>query len=203
MDPATFGPDHFARFLPRDNGFMDDLEEDSVERNIPIIGPNIGQTLFVLVRATGAMRILELGTANGYSTIFMARALPVGGRIDTMEWGQEIAAEARENLEMAGVANVVTVHVGDALEMVKDLKSASFDLIFMDIEKEMYSDALEDCVKLLRKGGMLVCDNVAFKSSGDFNERIFAHPELETSFIYGRFLGHSPDEDALSMSVKV
>ncbi len=182
---------------------MDDLEEDSVERNIPIIGPNIGQTLFVLVRATGAMRILELGTANGYSTIFMARALPVGGRIDTMEWGQEIAAEARENLEMAGVANVVTVHVGDALEMVKDLKSASFDLIFMDIEKEMYSGALEDCVKLLRKGGMLVCDNVAFKSSGDFNERIFAHPELETSFIYGRFLGHSPDEDALSMSVKV
>ena len=203
MDPETFGPDHFARFLPRDNGFMDDLERTSFERKIRITGPNVGQTLHVLVRAMGAKRVLELGTANGYSTIFMAQALPVGGKIDTMEWSQEMAAEARDNLERAGVANRVSVHVGDALEMVKDRDSASFDLIFMDIEKEMYSDALEDCVRLLRKGGLLVCDNVAFKTSGDFNERLFAHPELETSFIYGIFLEHSPDEDAISLSVKL
>ena len=84
-----------------------------------------------------------------------------------------------------------------------DISVGSFDLVFMDIEKEMYTDALPHCVRLLRVGGVLVCDNVAFRSAGDFPERLHRHQELLTCFIHGTFLHHSPDRDAISISVRL
>ena len=72
----------------------------------------------------------------------------------------------------------------------------------MDIEKEDYSKALPDCVRLLRPGGILFSDNVAFESAGDFNEKLNSHPKLETSFVSGQFISHSPDDDAISISRK-
>jgi predicted O-methyltransferase YrrM len=182
---------------------MDAIEADSMKRRVPIIGPSVGSLLSVIVRATGARRILELGTANGYSTIFMARALPDGGRVTTIEWDPDLAEEAMGNFRAAGVTDRIELLVGDALELIKDLDADSFDLVFMDIEKEMYSDALEDSVRVLREGGLLFTDNVAFESAGDFADRLHGHPDLETSFVYGNFYNHSPDEDALSLSVKV
>ena len=91
---------------------------------------------------------------------------------------------------------------GDGPEAIEKVKERPFDMIFMDFEKEMYSEALPDCVRLLKPGGTLICDNVAFRSSGDFNDRLAAHPGLDTSFIFGTFHNHSPDEDAISVSVK-
>jgi predicted O-methyltransferase YrrM len=91
--------------------------------------------------------------------------------------------------------------VGDAMELMRDM-DGPFDLMFNDIEKEMYTGSLPDCVRLLRPGGLLVFDNVAFTSAGDFNEVLARHPELDTSFVYGNFHHHAPDEDALSISVK-
>jgi len=120
-----------------------------------------------------------------------------------MEWDAEVAAEAKTNLERTGLADRVDLVVGDAREMMKEAEDGSFDLIFMDFEKEMYTEALPDCVRLLRQGGTLLCDNVAFVSSGDFNQVLADHPELDTSFVFGTFYKHSPDEDALSISVKV
>jgi predicted O-methyltransferase YrrM len=203
MTPETFEPDHFVQFLPKGDEFMDALEMDSLSREVRITGSAVGHLLHVIARALGARRILELGTANGYSGIFLARALPDDGLLTTMEWDEEIAGEAKVNFERAGVEGKVAQMVGDARLMMRDLEPGTFDLIFMDFEKEMYSEALPDCVRLLREGGTLLCDNVAFKSSGDFNQRLSEHPELETSFIYGNFHNHSPDEDALSLSVKV
>ncbi len=203
MAPDTRGPGFFERFLPRDGGFMDSLERESVERDVPIIGPSVGALMSVLVRATGASRILELGTANGYSTIFMARAVPEGGRVLTVEWDPQLAEEARANFEATGVDDRIDVLVGDALELVRGLEGGSFDVVFMDIEKEMYSEALPECVRVLRAGGLLVVDNVAFRSAGDLPELLHGHPGLETSFLYGVFHNHSPDEDAISLSVKL
>lgn len=202
MTSDMFGEEDFHRFLPSDGGFMDALERDSVERGVPIIGSNVAGLLSVLVRATGARRVLELGTANGFSTIFLARALPEGGTVTTMEWSQDLADEAAANIEATGVADRIVLMVGDALELVRDQPDGSFDMVFIDIEKEMYSDALEDSVRVLRPGGIMVSDNVAFRSSGDYNQRLHDHPDLETSFIYGVFHNHSPDEDAIALSVK-
>ena len=201
MPSETFPPEHFVKLLMRDGGVLDALEEDSVKRGVNIVGPSVGTLLYILSKAIGARRILELGTANGYSTIWLARALPEGGKIVTLEWGQEWADEAKGHFEKAGVADRIEVIVGDALEKMKAM-DVPFDLVFQDIEKEMYTAALPECVRLLRPGGLLVCDNVAFTSSGDYNEVLAGHPELETSFVYGNFHHHAPDEDAVSISVK-
>jgi predicted O-methyltransferase YrrM len=198
-----FGPDHFPQFLPEHDQFMEALETDALERDMRITGPAVAQLLHVVVKSSGAKRVLELGVSVGYSTIYMARALPEGGVITAMEWDAEVAAEAKVNFEMVGVGDRIDLMVGDARVMMKDLEPGTFDLIFMDFEKEMYSDALPDCVRLLREGGTLICDNVAFVSSGDFNQRLADHPELVTSFVFGTFYKHSPDEDAISLSVKV
>ena len=202
MPPDTLGPEHFVQFLPRDGGLIDALERDSIARGIPIVGPTVGALLSVLVRATGARRVLELGTANGYSAILIARALPRDGKLVTVEWDAAIAAEARANLGGARLSRRVDVLVGDAFGLMKGMRGGSFDLVFMDIEKEMYTRALPHCVRLLRAGGVLVCDNVAFRSAGDFPERLSRHMGLETCFIHGTFHHHSPDRDAISISVK-
>ncbi len=203
MSIDMFGPEDLHQFLPKNDDFMSALEEDALKRGVRITGPDVANILAVLTKAIGAKRILELGTAVGYSTIFMARALPAGGRITTMEWDEGMVKEALGNFRATGLEGRVESLVGDAREMIKDMEPGSFDMIFMDLEKQMYSDALPDCVRLLRKGGTLVCDNVAFRTSGDFNTRLASHPQLVTSFIYGTFYKHSPDEDAISVSVKV
>jgi len=89
-----------------------------------------------------------------------------------------------------------------ANRVMRGMRAGSFDLVFMDIEKEMYTRALSHCVRLLRSGGVLLCDNVAFRSAGDFPERLARHRALETCFIHGTFHHHSPDKDAISISVK-
>lgn len=203
MPREMYPPGHFHDLLPRLDGFMSALEEDALRRDVRITGPDVANLLAVLVRSTGAKRVLEIGTAVGYTGILMARALPEDGRLITMEWDEGIAREARDNIRAAGLEDKLVSMVGDARQMVRDLESGSFDMIFMDHEKEMYSETLPDCVRLLRVGGTLVCDNVAFRTAGDFNRILAAHPQLETSFIYGTFYKHSPDEDAISISVKV
>ena len=202
MSSDFFGPDHFPQFLPEHDEFMAALEEDALERGMRICGPAVAHLLSVMVKATGAKRVLELGVSVGYSTIYMARALPVGGLVTAMEWDAEVATEARTNFDRTGLSDRIDLAVGDAREMMRDLPDGSFDMIFMDFEKEMYTEALPDCVRLLREGGTLFCDNVAFRSSGDFNERLAEHPDLDTSFVFGNFYKHSPDEDAVSISVK-
>lgn len=203
MSSDYFGPDDFPKFLPKHDEFMEALEADALERGVRITGPAVGQLLLVMVRALGARWVLELGVAVGYSTIYMAKGLPEGGRIVAMEWDAEIAAEAASNFKTTGLEDRIDLRVGDAREMMKDEEAGSYDLIFMDFEKEMYSEALPDCVRLLREGGTLLCDNVAFRSSGDFNQLLADHPELDTSFVFGTFYKHSPDDDAISLSVKV
>ncbi len=202
MSSDYFGPDDFHQLLPEQDGFIKALEDDALARDMRICGPSVAQLLGVMVRATGAKRVLELGVSVGYSTIYMARALPSDGKVVAMEWDKEVAAEAMVNFESAGVDGRIDLMVGDARLMMKDLEPGTFDFIFMDFEKEMYSDALPDCVRLLREGGTLLCDNVSFKSSGDFNQRLADHPDLETSFVFGNFYRHSPDDDAISISVK-
>jgi predicted O-methyltransferase YrrM len=202
MTSDFFGPEHFPQFLPEHDEFMERLETDALDRGMRICGPSVGHLLHVLVKATGAERVLELGVSVGYSTIYMARALTEGGRITAMEWDAQVAAEAGANFEAVGVSDRIELMVGDAREMMRDQEDGGFDFIFMDFEKEMYSEALPECFRLLRPGGTLFCDNVAFRSSGDFNRLLADHPGLDTSFVFGNFYKHSPDDDAVSISVK-
>ena len=114
-------------------------------------------------RGLGARRILEIGTLGGYSTIWLARALPAGGRLITLEAEARHAEVARANLSRAGLADVAEVRVGPAQETLPQLHAAGegpFDLIFIDADKPGYADYLDWSVRLSRPGSMIIADNV-------------------------------------------
>lgn len=123
------------------------------------VAPNQGKLLHLLARLMGASTILELGTLAGYSTIWLARALPDGGRLVTLEIDPDHAAVARMNLEAAGVADRVEVRVGDALEALSQLEGP-FDLVFLDADKQRNPEYLEWALRLTRPGSLIVADNV-------------------------------------------
>jgi predicted O-methyltransferase YrrM len=128
------------------------------------VSPLQGKFLHVLVRVTQAKRVLEIGTLGGYSTIWMARALPEGGRIVTLEFEPRHAAVARANLRNAGLLSKVDLRVGRALASLERLGksgAAPFDLVFIDADKENNPQYLEWALKLSRPGTVIVVDNVA------------------------------------------
>ena len=132
---------------------------------LPAIGvsPLQGKFLFLLAKMAQARRVLEIGTLGGYSTIWMARALPANGRIVTLEVDAKHAEVARGNLRGAGVLEQVDLRVGRALEWLPKLqaeKAGPFDLVFIDADKQNNAEYLEWAVKLGRPGTVIVVDNV-------------------------------------------
>ena len=123
------------------------------------VAPNQGKLLHLLARMQGARSILELGTLAGHSTIWLARALPEGGRLVTVEADPEWAATARENLERAGVTDRVEVRLGRAAEVLPQL-DGPFDLIFLDADKASNPEYLGLALELSRPGTAIVADNV-------------------------------------------
>ena len=127
------------------------------------VAPNQGKLLHLLAAATGARRVLEIGTLGGYSTIWLARALPADGRLTTLELDPAHAAVARSSFERAGVADRVDVVVGPALDSLDAMVEAgaeSFDLAFVDADKENLAPYVERCLALTRPGALIVVDNV-------------------------------------------
>lgn len=118
-----------------------------------------GKFLNLMALAIGARRILEVGTLGGYSAIWMARALPEGGRLVTLEIDPKHAAVARANLAHAGEGAKVDVRLGRAIDLLRDLEGP-FDLSFIDADKESNADYFEHAVRLSRKGTVIIVDNV-------------------------------------------
>jgi caffeoyl-CoA O-methyltransferase len=125
------------------------------------VSPEIGRLLGIFVQATGARRVLEIGTLGGYSAIHLARALPADGRLISLELDDRHAQVARENLSHAGLADRAEVRMGAALDLLPTLTAeAPFDLAFIDADKESYPAYLDWCIRLVRPGGMIIVDNV-------------------------------------------
>ena len=179
---------------------------------LPIVNPAVGRFLEALVVATGTRRVLEIGTANGYSALWLARSLPADGQILTLEINPERAAVARHHFEESGLADRVDVIVGDAARMVHKV-AGPFDLIFNNGEKRQYGPLLNRLVSLLRPGGVLVTDNVLWNGEvvpglvapprrepddtaaiAEYNQRLAADERLITSFL--------PVRDGLAVSVR-
>jgi predicted O-methyltransferase YrrM len=146
----------------------------SAEAGLPAIAvsPAQGKLLNLLARMVKARRILEFGTLGGYSTIWLARALPTDGRLTTLEYEQKYADVARANIARAGLAGQVDVRVGAALDtlplLAEELQTGRiepFDLVFIDADKEHNADYFVASVRLTRPGGVIIVDNVV--RSGD------------------------------------
>ena len=147
---------YFRGLVPHRGELLQRLEAEAAREHIPIVGPVVGELLFILGRVMGARRILELGTATGYSAIYLAQAVaPEFGTVITLENNSDMARRARENIASSGLSERVEVQIGDAGTLMAALEGY-FDLIFMDIDKEGYLPALADCHRLLRPAGLLV-----------------------------------------------
>ncbi len=209
-------PDAVERYLASLNRVSDqvlqDIAREGQDRDLPLVDAEVGALLRVLAMAVRATRILEIGTAIGYSGIWMAGALPEGGMLLTMEVDEQRVREARGNFKRAGVAERVNVMTGNARLLLAKV-SGPFDLIFQDGDKLMYGPMLNRLIELLRPGGLLVTDNVLWdgdvvpgfgahkhtnpadaEAIAAYNEQIHNHPSLVTSIV--------PLRDGVAISVK-
>jgi predicted O-methyltransferase YrrM len=188
-------------FVPPDRA-LDEAIRSSVAAGLPQIhvSPAQGKLLYLLARLAGAQRILELGTLAGYSTIWLARALPPDGRLLSLEVNGQHAALARTNLARAGVGDRVEVLVGPALETLARLverREPPFDLVFIDADKPNYPGYLEWALRLTRPGSLILADNVvragAVLSTGTtddnavgartFNAALAADPRVDATIL--------------------
>jgi predicted O-methyltransferase YrrM len=210
-------PDLVERYLAHLNHLsdpvLDDMARAGTEQKLPLVDAEVGAFLRVLATAIGATRILEIGTAIGYSGTWLAGALPPGGLLLTMELDPGRARIARENFALAGLADRASVMVGDASLLLAKV-AGPFDLIFQDGgDKTQYVALVDRLVDLLRPKGLLVTDNVLWngevvpgfverpsrkesdtRAIAAYNERINTHPRLMTSTL--------PLRDGVSISVK-
>jgi predicted O-methyltransferase YrrM len=194
---------YFGEFIPRRDELLLAMEKEAEREGIPIVGPVVGELLYILARLSRASTILELGTATGYSAIYLARGCElVGGRVITLEKDESMLEKARANLVKAGLDNRVEVLLGDVFELMAGMEN-QFDLIFMDIDKEAYTHALPHCGRLLKTGGLLVTDNIGFAAADQFNRTLFALEQWRTVHLLSFLPRHSPENDGLSLALKV
>jgi predicted O-methyltransferase YrrM len=188
------------------------IASEGAQSGLPIVDPQTGSLLRALTRASGAGRALEIGTAIGFSGLWIATALSTSGSLITLERDPQRAAIARDHFANAGVADKVSVMIGDASRYLHKI-AGPFDLIFQDGDKRQYEPMLDRLVDLLRPGGVLVSDNVLWNGevipgyvgapihdAGDtaaiaaYNQRLSSDPRVLTTFL--------PVGDGVALSIK-
>ncbi len=206
----TAQAEYLERMLPRRDDLLREMESYAATEAIPISDPEVGLLLQMLIRASGAVRVLEVGSAIGYATLWMAR----GGettRVIGLERDLERIEIARGYLARAAVEDRVQLLAGDALEVMQGLQP-SFDLIYLDSEKNDYRRLLDYSLQLLRVGGLVVIDNLLWKGQvadppedpddedaeaevlRAFNGYFAMHPQLDSQVL--------PLGDGLGLAVK-
>lgn len=149
---------YLYELLPERDGVIWEMEKYAEEHRVPIIGPAVARLLSLFAQVSGAKNIFEMGSAIGYSTIWLARAAGPKGKVHYTDGDPANAERAREYFRRAGVAKRIHVQVGDALELLKKTPG-KFDLIFNDVNKDQYPDAFRAALPKLKRGGLLITDN--------------------------------------------
>jgi len=201
---------YIESLLPRRESWFLEMERMAAEEDFPAVGPQVGMFLEILARSMNARRIMELGSGFGYSGLWFAKALPEDGYLLLSDFEEKNRALAESFFEQAGKSNLMEFRVGDALRLMEDVEGP-FDIIFNDIDKELYPDVIEPVFRLLRKGGLFITDNTLWygrvaaekPDPGDtvtpyvkeFNDRLKAHSGFLTTVL--------PIRDGVSLSTKV
>lgn len=203
--------DYVRDLFAGEDAVLTDLRHEIKRQGLPEIhiSPQLGRLLEVLLAAVGARRVLEIGTLGGYSALWMVRALPLGGRVVTLEIDPSRAAFARKYFEEAGRGDMIQVRVGDArgtLAAMVEEAVEPFDAVFIDADKESYVEYLDWSLQLVRPGGLVLADN-AFRNGRvldtapdaatrgilAYNERVATDERLASTVI--------PIRDGLAVSV--
>lgn len=199
--------EYLLNITPERDEVLSDMEELAVEKNFPIVGPLVGRTLFMLAQAIQAKRILELGSGYGYSAYWFAKAIGKEGTVICTDADAVNAERAREYFRRGKLSGKIDFRVGDALKIIDDL-DGTFDIIFNDLDKHQYPKAFRKSVPKLRKGGLLVSDNVLWHG-----KVLDKKPDTDTAGIltYNRLIYSSKDlfttivplRDGISVSIKM
>lgn len=139
---------------------LQQIEQRAIEDNVPIIRKEMESFLRVMLTIKQPLNVLELGCAIGYSAILMSEYLPDGGHITTIENYDKRIVQAKENIQLAGAEDKITLLEGDAMERMGELTSDSYDFVFMDAAKAQYINFLPEVLRLMKKDAILIADNV-------------------------------------------
>jgi caffeoyl-CoA O-methyltransferase len=195
--------------LPKRDAVLREMERYAARHDVPIVGPSCARVLYQLARLIGARRVFEMGSAIGYSTLWLARAVGPKGTVYYTDGDPANADRAETYLKKAGVKGRVRLLVGNALDLL-DSTEGQFDLIFNDVDKTQYPDALSRAVDRVRAGGLLVTDNVLWdgrvarpvpardletRAIQKFNRLIYRSPKLFTTI--------NPLRDGLAVCMKL
>ncbi len=204
----------YINSLEKENSpVLEEIEKEARKDGVPIIRKEMESFLRVMLSIKKPMRILELGTAVGYSAILMSECINEKGQIITIENYDKRIPIAKENIKKAGRENVIKLLEGDAMEIMPTLESDQFDFVFMDAAKAQYIHFLPEVLRLMKKDGVLITDNVLqegdliqskyvvrrrdrtiHKRMREYLEVVKNHPQLETTIVS---IG-----DGITMSVK-
>jgi predicted O-methyltransferase YrrM len=182
--------EYLADLLPKRDEVISEMERYAKKHDVPIIGPVVARMIYLVAQISGAKRIFEMGSAIGYSTIWLARAAGPEAEVYYTDGDPANAARARGYFKRAGAENSIQIMTGDAVNLI-DQVPGEFDLIFIDVDKHQYPEALRKAVPRLRPGGLLLTDNVLWsgkvsRKSTDgrtraiqqFNKLIYSSPDL-------------------------
>ncbi len=151
--------EYLASTLVVEEPLLREMGEYGYASDFPIIGPQVGRLLYLLARSINARRVLELGSGFGYSAMWFARAVGEGGQVVMTEDAQENSDRAREYFTRAGIVERAVFNVGEALEIARRT-AGPFDVVFCDMNKDAYPQALQIAREKLRIGGYFICDNM-------------------------------------------
>lgn len=198
---------YLYRLLPARDAVLAEMEKQARRRDIPIIGPAVGRLLYQYAQLIGARRIFEMGSAIGYSTIWLARGAGPEATVYYTDGDPKNAEEAQGYFDRAGVAARIKMLVGNSLELVHRVPG-EFDLIFNDVDKHDYPAVFRLAVPRLRKGGLFITDNVFWsgrvartardpdtRAIQEFNKLLYASTELWTTLL--------PLRDGLAVCLKL
>ena len=200
--------DYLYSMLPKRDSVLVEMEDYAAKNNIPIVGPAVARVLQQLALMINTENVFELGSAIGYSTIWWAQAVGEKGRVTYTDGDPKNAERARRYFDRAGVADRITLHTGDALEVLSEQKQ-QYDIIFNDVDKEDYPRVLRLVPSRLRKGGLFIADNVLWsgrvaeknpkqahtKAILEFNRLLYASKDFYTTIL--------PIRDGLAVAVKL
>ena len=198
--------EYLQNLHPKCEAILTEMENFGYSINFPIIGPLVGTVLYQYAKMIGAKRILELGSGFGYSAFWFSKGIPDNGKIFCSDFSVTNKEKAENYFKRAGINHKIEFHVGDAFEIMEKL-DGDFDIILNDIQKTKYPEVLEPALKKLRKGGLLITDNVLWKGKvleaekneettaiQKFNQMIFSSGKIITSIL--------PIRDGLAVCVK-
>ncbi|MEO1519600.1 MAG: O-methyltransferase [Cyanobacteria bacterium J06633_2] len=202
MDTSRFEAvdQYISRLFAPEDDVLIQVQQCLDAENLPAISvsPSQGKLLMMLARLCQAQRILEIGTLGGYSTIWLARSLPIDGRLVTIELEPRYAQVAQHNIDQAGLTSRVEIRVGNALDLLPQLKTnidTPFDMVFIDADKPPYVEYFQYALSMTRSGGLIVLDNVV--RDGKLLDSESTDPKVKGVQRFTTMLANCPDVTSL------